>query len=63
MVVKPTKSKHKPLRQFESSVISYGSKTTGMTLMKPLQFESSVISYGSKTVSGGNDTKARLRVV
>ena len=52
----------KPL-QFESSVISYGSKTANPDGSSNAKFESSVISYGSKTVSGGNDTKARLRVV
>ena len=34
---------------FESSVISYGSKTTEYTYQSPVKFESSVISYGSKT--------------
>ncbi len=32
---------------FESSVISYGSKTTPSVGMKKITFESSVISYGS----------------
>ena len=34
---------------FESSVISYGSKTKAALLQAFPQFESSVISYGSKT--------------
>ena len=34
---------------FESSVISYGSKTNAKEASKRLAFESSVISYGSKT--------------
>ena len=34
---------------FESSVISYGSKTLEMYLTDIDLFESSVISYGSKT--------------
>ena len=34
---------------FESSVISYGSKTSLWLGKKPPLFESSVISYGSKT--------------
>ena len=36
---------------FESSVISYGSKTYEFTILKISWFESSVISYGSKTQS------------
>ena len=37
------------VEQFESSVISYGSKTSiaGKSILS--EFESSVISYGSKT--------------
>ena len=35
--------------QFESSVISYGSKTGTFDLDTKTLFESSVISYGSKT--------------
>ena len=35
--------------QFESSVISYGSKTVSNCLDGLVKFESSVISYGSKT--------------
>ena len=34
---------------FESSVISYGSKTKTALTAADLPFESSVISYGSKT--------------
>ena len=34
---------------FESSVISYGSKTNGFIVAAVMEFESSVISYGSKT--------------
>ena len=36
--------------RFESSVISYGSKTQIMILQLHYLFESSVISYGSKTM-------------
>ena len=36
--------------QFESSVISYGSKTPTAKHFPPIWFESSVISYGSKTL-------------
>ena len=36
--------------RFESSVISYGSKTMIRLKCKDGQFESSVISYGSKTL-------------
>ena len=35
---------------FESSVISYGSKTGFRYLLSKQWFESSVISYGSKTM-------------
>ena len=35
---------------FESSVISYGSKTALIVKRLPFRFESSVISYGSKTL-------------
>ena len=35
--------------RFESSVISYGSKTLDYTNLVYKLFESSVISYGSKT--------------
>ena len=35
--------------QFESSVISYGSKTNDIIKRFNNEFESSVISYGSKT--------------
>ena len=35
--------------RFESSVISFGSKTPETTAMKNDVFESSVISFGSKT--------------
>ena len=39
-----------PLRlEFESSVISYGSKTSKNAGKVRARFESSVISYGSKT--------------
>lgn len=34
--------------RFESSVISYGSKTNGSQLTREVLFESSVIPYGSK---------------
>ena len=34
--------------QFESSVISYGSKADELPELSPAEFESSVISYGSK---------------
>ena len=36
--------------RFESSVISYGSKTAIVADMHDNRFESSVISYGSKTI-------------
>ena len=35
--------------RFESSVISFGSKTSTFVLKTPPGFESSVISFGSKT--------------
>ena len=35
---------------FESSVISYGSKTPNILHYHIIPFESSVISYGSKTI-------------
>ena len=38
-------------REFESSVISYGSKTPSMLRYIATLFESSVISYGSKTTT------------
>ena len=37
------------MSKFESSVISYGSKTERNLAQKQIKFESSVISYGSKT--------------
>ena len=40
---------YKELQPFESSVISYGSKTQTEYKRDELPFESSVISYGSKT--------------
>ena len=36
---------------FESSVISYGSKTLIKGGLNIVRFESSVISYGSKTIA------------
>ena len=39
-----------PASMFESSVISYGSKTIWKLRQYLIGFESSVISYGSKTV-------------
>ena len=35
--------------QFESSVISFGSKTYRVVILADCSFESSVISFGSKT--------------
>ena len=49
--------------RFESSVISYGSKTTRALKKQPLEFESSVISYGSKTLKKYNKRSYSLRVV
>ena len=46
MVVKPTSVSN---FSFESSVISYGSKTFCQVVTLKEAFESSVISYGSKT--------------
>ena len=37
--------------RFESSVISYGSKTHFAVIAGRTEFESSVISYGSKTIT------------
>ena len=50
MVVKLCSGMHSLARGFESSVISYGSKTEFGFGKERLQFESSVISYGSKTL-------------
>ena len=49
MVVKLCLALSIPASLFESSVISYGSKTLMKIIMKNIWFESSVISYGSKT--------------
>ena len=40
-----------PPKQFESSVISYGSQTRVVFNPLPRAFESSVISYGSQTAN------------
>ncbi len=40
--------------RFESSIISYGSKTSTVVTLKDSSFESSVISYGSKTEHQAN---------
>ena len=48
---------------FESSVISYGSKTSCFDLIVLMEFESSVISYGSKTIAIQVDDFTSLRVV
>lgn len=45
----PDESNIKDPYEFESSVISYGSKTTCSERLQGSSFESSVISYGSKT--------------
>ena len=50
MVVKLKAMRQITAYQFESSVIPYGSKTSGGLPMQILQFESSVIPYGSKTL-------------
>ena len=49
MVVKPICFENSSRYWFESSVISYGSKTFKMAGYYLSWFESSVISYGSKT--------------
>ena len=49
MVVKRRKRDKQRSCRFESSVISYGSKTFPTKGRHLGQFESSVISYGSKT--------------
>ena len=49
MVVKRRKRDKQRSCRFESSVISYGSKTPFGTIAVNVAFESSVISYGSKT--------------
>ena len=51
MVVKRRKVAKSRMLKFESSVISYGSKTVTSLAKKSLVFESSVISYGSKTAT------------
>ena len=51
MVVKLLHDKDVDDNGFESSVISYGSKTETPAAAQPLMFESSVISYGSKTIT------------
>ena len=48
MVVKRHKITRGQLRQFESSVISYGSQAIIKTDSREVRFESSVISYGSQ---------------
>ena len=50
MVVKRCKRYRNSNCKFESSVISYGSKTAIVADMHDNRFESSVISYGSKTI-------------
>ena len=50
MVVKQTPAAKRTTRMFESSVISYGSKTQKEKIYDVIEFESSVISYGSKTI-------------
>ena len=54
MVVKPNPFNIRYLVWFESSVISYGSKTSPIAKSSILTFESSVISYGSKTQKSQN---------
>ena len=49
MVVKLRKFRGYRILWFESSVISYGSKTSSIACAITTEFESSVISYGSKT--------------
>ena len=49
MVVKRRIPNVYDMQVFESSVISYGSKTIKYSCQLLTQFESSVISYGSKT--------------
>ena len=49
MVVKRRMCERGSLSGFESSVISYGSKTSEKIKKYLSPFESSVISYGSKT--------------
>ena len=49
MVVKPDVTFYGRTNEFESSVISYGSKTQSPKNVLVTLFESSVISYGSKT--------------
>ena len=49
MVVKQRQHFDSVTHTFESSVISYGSKTCGLQECVKCKFESSVISYGSKT--------------
>ena len=51
MVVKLNPALIKYPSLFESSVISYGSKTYADKIIDIIKFESSVISYGSKTSS------------
>ena len=51
MVVKQLELNKQKLTGFESSVISYGSKTLYFFYKIILLFESSVISYGSKTLT------------
>ncbi len=50
MVVKPDVTFYGRTNEFESSVISYGSKTLIFMFLELAKFESSVISYGSKTL-------------
>ena len=51
MVVKQYQTNDYYLDEFESSVISYGSKAGDKRVVKESKFESSVISYGSKAVA------------
>ena len=54
MVVKLNTHYITEIAVFESSVISYGSKTLTSLPEESYWFESSVISYGSKTQRGHN---------
>ena len=58
MVVKHLRNTSNTCKEFESSVISYGSKTKTRAMAYNHWFESSVISYGSKTDADSKDTKS-----
>ena len=63
MVVKRNFSFKSSMLMFESSVISYGSKTVFVNDEAMTEFESSVISYGSKTFISPACLSTCLRVV